>query len=203
MTHAHLYFSLEPMTCVVGPVLYIERWKYIDGYDGIYKVSTFGRVKAMRRKIKLRSGFRLHEERIMKLSVNRRGYLYLKLPITAKKNGVRYKTYTVHRLVAVAFLKNINNKPEINHKWGDKKDNRITEIEWSTHSENVVHSYATGLKAGKKGESSHYAKFTENDVLEIRRLRQRGVSRGLVAEKFNTSPNYISSICGRASWKHI
>ena len=77
----------------------------------------------------------------MKQQIDKDGYSYVVL----YKNKKR-KHFKVHRLVAMAFLKNPKNKPEVNHKQGIKSDNRVTELEWNTTSENVQHAYDTGLK---------------------------------------------------------
>ena len=92
------------------------------------------------------------------------GYKYVELC----KNG-KQKTHTVHRLVAEAFLPNLQKKPEVNHKWGIKSDNRASELEWNTRSENMKHAYKTGLnKITKKQRENakRNGKKTSKTVLQ-------------------------------------
>ncbi len=109
-----------------------EVFKDIVGYEGLYQVSNFGRVKSFPR------WGTTKELKILKQYKNRYGYMYVCL----YKNG-KPKKHTVHRLVAEAFIPNPDNKPEVNHKYGIKTDNRATELEWTTKSENIKHSYKT------------------------------------------------------------
>src|SRR5678815_2886724 len=106
-----------------------ENWVDIVGYEGLYQVSDLGRVARHNR---IRSNGRFYEGVICKLQVNHRGYQR----ITLCGNN-----FSVARLVGVAFVPNPENKPEINHKFGNKLDNRATELEWSTRSENMQHAY--------------------------------------------------------------
>lgn len=107
-----------------------EIWKDIVGYEGLYQVSDFGRVKSMPR------WGTTKEEKTLKQYKNRYGYMYVCLYKNSKP-----KKYTVHTLVAKAFIPNPENKPEVNHKKGNKADNRASELEWATKSENKKHSY--------------------------------------------------------------
>ena len=92
-------------------------------------------------------------EKILKPYKNKDGYLQ----VTLNKNG-KVKTFLVHRLVAQAFLSNEENKPEVNHKWGIKTDNRASELEWNTTKENCKHSWETGLKENTRKHCSELGK---------------------------------------------
>ena len=91
----------------------MEEWKSIKDYEGLYEVSNMGRVKSLNYR---NSGI----EKILKLNKSKQGYLR----ITLNKNGDR-KTFQVHRLVAEAFIPNIDNKPEIDHIDTNKENNCV------------------------------------------------------------------------------
>lgn len=103
----------------------MEEWKSIPGFEGIYQISSEGRVKNA-------------YGRMLKPETTRNGYQRIRL-FDGKK-------YLLHRLVASTFIPNLENKEVVNHKNGVKTDNRVENLEWSTWSENVKHAYATGLK---------------------------------------------------------
>ena len=98
-----------------------EVWKPISGYEGLYEVSSFGRIRSV-----------VH--RLLLTPDEARGYLR----VTLFKNGVRNRQ-PVHRLVAKAFLPNPRNKPAINHIDEDKSNNRVSNLEWCTPKENCNH----------------------------------------------------------------
>ena len=127
-------------------------WKAVEGTNFRYYVSTAGDVYSSfgRRK---RAG-------VMSGSVCNNGYRYVELG--------RRRRAKVHRLVALAFIPNPENKPQVNHIDGDKLNNCVNNLEWSTAKENTIHSYATGLNKGQKGEDNGASKLTAKDVAEIR-----------------------------------
>lgn len=117
-----------------------EFWKDVVGYEGFYKVSNLGRVKSLTRVIKKGFVNRVAtEERILNPTSNNKGYLVVPL-IT---DGVR-KVFTVHRLVAIAFLSNPDNLPVVNHKDLNTMNNKYSNLEWCTYSENIQHAHNNG-----------------------------------------------------------
>ena len=98
----------------------MEEWKAIKGYEGLYEVSNLGRVKSIERKV-------AHpivkektiKEKLLKYNTDSNGYLY----VTLYKNG-KPKSFKIHRLVAIAFISNPDNKPDIDHINTNKTDNR-------------------------------------------------------------------------------
>lgn len=113
----------------------IEIWKPIEGYEGHYEVSTYGRVRSVDRIIEQQRGTHLYRGCIIKQYPNNKGYMTVRLSMNSTK-----RTFTVHRLVASAFIDNPNNLPCINHK-DETKSNYVWNLEWCTQSYNL--SYGT------------------------------------------------------------
>ena len=104
----------------------LEQWKMVPDYEGMYMVSNLGRVKSIR----------FGRERILKASTSQSGKGYKQVCLC--KNGVK-KYIGVHILVAMAFIPNPKNLPEVNHKDEDKSNNCVDNLEWCTASENSLH----------------------------------------------------------------
>jgi hypothetical protein len=129
-----------------------EIWKDVVGYEDSYEVSSLGNVKSKTKTISQKNSFGnfqnvVYRQRILKLKISDSGY-----PKVSLSKNSKGKDFYTHRLVAIAFLQNLENKPEVNHKNGIKTDNRVVNLEWNTKSENVRHSYENGLS---KSGSDH------------------------------------------------
>lgn len=108
-----------------------EIWRDIKGYEGIYQVSNFGNVKRL-------VGFGCRNERIRK-TFKKKKYPYLRVNLC--KNNI-HQIFSIHRLVAEAFIPNPNNLPEVNHKDENVQNNRVDNLEWCNHLYNCEYSFA-------------------------------------------------------------
>jgi hypothetical protein len=123
----------------------MEIWQNIKGFENLYKISTYGRIKSLGNGKSTNS--QTKNERILKTNFSKTGYEKAKL----FKDGKRHY-FSVHRLVALTFLSNDFNKKEVNHKDGNKSNNNISNLEWVTSSENQLHAFKNGLQKSKMGK---------------------------------------------------
>jgi len=139
-----------------------EIWKDVPGYEGYYKVSNLGNVKSLDRIVPHpRWGRQFWKGRIIKSSLDKYGYPRLSL---RKYNKAKF--FTIHRLVAVSFIPNLENKPQVNHRDGNKTNNNVINLEWVSEKENVNHAYDTGLHRGRRGIESPHSKVVYQYSLE-------------------------------------
>lgn len=122
--------------------------------------------------------------------------------INLSKLDGKKRTFRVHRLVMMAFnpVENMD-ELEVNHLDGNKKNNKLENLEWCTASENQKHAFKTGLQKTRKGESSNFAKLTEEDVKQVFELRKQGLLQREIAEIVGCTPSNISAILRGKSWK--
>lgn len=119
------------------------------------------------------------------------------------------KRFSVHRLVALAWLGEPDvGREQVNHKNGDKRDNRIENLEWASQSENVKHAIASGLLRAPKptplpGESNPMAKLTEEDVRAIRLMSANGHSQSAIGKVFEVSQVAVGKVLLGKTWGHV
>lgn len=119
-------------------------WMDINGYEGLYQISSDGRVKSLNYN-------KTKKSKIMSLNNHKLGYKHIILC----KNG-KHKAHQVHRLVAQAFIPNPNNYPCVNHKDQDPSNNNVTNLEWCTHRYNNVYGTAIQKRIEKmKGKKTN------------------------------------------------
>lgn len=126
----------------------MEKWKDIEGFEGMYQISNHGRVKSLERNVKIRDFTRRIPETLLSLTLDSKGYTKVSL---RKNNKTFYKR--VHILVANAFLDNAERKHEVNHKDHNKTNNHIKNLEWSTRKENMNHEALSNNKPRSNNKS--------------------------------------------------
>lgn len=132
-----------------------EIWKPVVGYENLYEVSNFGRVKSLPRNSTVKYA------RILKSHTNRYGYLHVNL----YKNNKR-KDFLVHRLVAEAFIPNPDNLPVVNHKDENPSNNFSTNLEWCTYEYNI--NYGTSQQRKSHKLSKPVCQYTlDNELIKI------------------------------------
>lgn len=164
----------------------MEIFKNIIGYEGLYQVSNFGRIKSLPKGDG--NGYR---ERILIQEVIRRNHTNYKR-VTLSKNG-KTKRFQVHRLVGIHFINNDKNKPQINHLDNNGENNHYLNLEWATANENMQHSERQGrlLESQKKGGRGIKLK-KDTKTLEDMRLLLGGRFEDI---KYINERKYIYYVC--------
>ncbi len=155
-----------------------EEWADIEGYEGRYQISTFGRVKSFRKKTC----------RLLVPGLNRTNYLIVRFKVNRKM-----KYFSVHRLVAKAFIPNPEGKSDVNHIDGCKINAYVGNLEWATRSENVQHAYNTRLIIQPQGEERHNSKLSDGEARYIRDNPENLNTVGL-AKMFGITKSTVSKI---------
>lgn len=147
-----------------------EIWKDIKGYEGLYQISNLGMVKRIKRNLYVNAynkSIVINAEKILKLNHVKSGYIF----ITLTANNTK-RTLKVHRLVAEAFIPNPENKPEVNHINGDKCDNRVENLEWCTHAENMNHASKNNLLHIQSGNNNGNCKKINQYTLDNKLIKK-------------------------------
>lgn len=166
-----------------------EIWIDIRDYEGIYQVSNLGRVRSLDRIVPRGDKGLTIKGRILSMNkLNKSGYRTCILSRRDKKDYRRF-----NRLVAEAFIDNPDKKPFVNHIDGDKLNNHVDNLEWSTCSENTQHAYDTGLIP--KGELHSRSKISKKDVRSIFKLaKERLYKQKEIAYMYDISSSLVSRI---------
>lgn len=158
-----------------------EIWKKVPERFGEYWVSSLGRIKS--------------QHRLLNPQPNKKGYIAVSIKIKGRKS----KTITVHRLVGYAF-DFITDIDLVNHKDGNKANNRLENLERADHALNSRHAYDTGLIKPMKGEKHPMSKLTNKDIKAIITAYGKGEKGLHIAKRFNVSTSLISAIAHGKIW---
>ena len=160
-----------------------EIWKDVPLFEGLYSVSNYGKVKSLIKNKEI--GF-IGKDNYIKVS------LY--------NNGTILSTHA-HHLVARLFVSNPDNKPCVNHKDFNRRNNRADNLEWVTPAENTYYSKNNlFLKKGLKGESHPRSIFTNKQYFEMAILRKNGMKYSEIAKIYNAKQNTILQIFRRGGY---
>jgi hypothetical protein len=132
-----------------------EIWKPIKGYESLYEVSNLGRVKSL-------NYYRTGKEKVLKQYIDQDGYFRIRLK-NPKQNT--YKLWGVHRLVAMTFILNPDNKPQINHIDCNRQNNCVENLEWCDETYNV--NYGTGIERRVRT-----ARLSEAHISHMKKLHE-------------------------------
>lgn len=181
--------SLENIVEDIDGVVYTEEWRDIVDYEGLYQISSFGRCKALPKQWKGSNNNLIKKKsKILKARLEQ-GYIRFFL----YKNSLM-KPFQAHRLVAFSFIKNKQNKPHVNHLFGNKTDNRYMKLDWATRSEDELHSYRV---LGKKPSNNWITNFRHQNSRPIVCLNT-GEKYSSIAEaalKMNLNRRCINRVC--------
>jgi hypothetical protein len=162
-----------------------EEWRGIVGYEGLYQVSNTGKVRSA------------HHRRIRELKPTPQSGGYLL--VTLCKNKIK-KGESIHALVALAFIGPRPTRMTINHKNGNKADNRSANLEYVTHKENTHHAMRLGLM-NNKGENNGSAKLSQQDAETIRSRYNNGdITQRQLAEEYGVCQGTITQIVCNKIW---
>lgn len=181
----------------------IEIWKDISGYLGVYQVSSFGNVRSLERYRKYKNTNYLYTipAKELKQKLTRTGYKTVHL----RTNNESWPS--VHRLVALAFISNPSSKNTVNHKDGNKLNNNISNLEWATESEQMIHAIKNNLYKPPSllqyvecGTDHYNCKLKEENIKEIKELRLKGNTYKSISDIYNISISQVFRICKNQSW---
>lgn len=166
-----------------------ERWRWIKDYEGLYMVSDHGRVMGLPKKT--------YSGHIMKQQLGRNGYLSVHLC----KDG-KHKRMSVHRAVADAFIKNSRMCEQVNHKDGVKTNNKVSNLEWVTRSENQLHAYRELGRTKPTGGTPRPTKrkLSWEQVCDIRNSDE---SQSVLAKRYGVSQRVIWCIRKGLTYKEV
>lgn len=175
-----------------------EEWRSVAGYEGIYEVSNHGRVKRLATEVVDIVGHRYTlPERLLSNKSSKGWYPKVQLHF---KRGQPPKKRFIHQLVACAFIGEPGDMV-VNHKDGDKANNRLENLEYVTQKQNLQHAIDTGL--APRQHLRRQAKLSAAIVNRMRDLRRSGMSYRKIGKAFDVSHTTARDACVGVSWQYV
>jgi len=170
-----------------------EEWRPVSGLEGVYEISSHGRVKRI-----LTNAASFKEPREIKAQMTA-GYRSILLRTPAGR-----RRFLIHRLVATAFIgPPPTREHECAHWDNDRLNNRVTNLRWATKTENQLDKHRHGTMPPQRGSLNHVARLTESDVVEMKRLRRAGLFNRQIAQRFGVCRSLVCLINSGKRWSHV
>lgn len=177
----------------------IEKWRSVTGYEGLYEVSNFGKIRSLPKIKKNRHGWYTKMGVELKPWPVKSGHLLVGL---YPQGGYKIKIFSVHRLVLEAFVGPCPKGMEACHfPDKDPSNNRLDNLRWDTRSANQTDSVKHGTKP--QGTDHYRAKLKPEDIPDIRRRIARGESLSSIGRRYKIAAIAISCIRDGITWKHV
>lgn len=177
----------------------MEEWRDISGYDGVYQISSFGRIRSLTRKC---CDGRTRKGQIMSPYIDQDGYKRITLTTSRKR-----KHYYVHRLVAEAFIENPIGYEQINHKDENKLNNHTDNLEWCDVKYNINYGKRNEKAGISLGGENHYQHKLTNNI--VRYIRENYIAndpiygQSALGRRFGVAQSVIRNAIIGKTWKHI
>ena len=169
-----------------------EIWKPVKDYEGVYEVSNHGRI----RRLTTVKGYKAGS--FLSGGTHKRGYVQICLC----RNGTK-KLILLHQIVADAFLGQCPIGYTVDHVDNDKRNNKVSNLEYVTRPENTLRQHRNGRAKYVRGEKNGLAKLKSSDIPKIRRLLSQHIPRKRIADEFGVTSGTISAIARGKTWTHI
>lgn len=175
-----------------------EVWKPIPGYEGFYEISSHGSVRSVDRNITYKDGREyFYKGKTLVPRVDRVGCKYVHLYINGKR-----RAFTIHRLVAIAFIENIENLSDVNHIDGNRLNNRVSNLEWCTHAENMQHAFRTGL-INNTGVNHGNNIYTDDQILKVKEMLVLRRPHKEIEAETGVKKGTVEQISQGRQWRHL
>lgn len=175
----YLNLSLEDIIEIIDGVTYVEEWRDIKNFEGVFKVSSFGRIKCVSIKCERGNYGKLG---IFKQTLTRKKYLAI---------SFRHQTQLIHRIVAKAFIENPFNKQTINHIDTIKINNFYKNLEWNTNLENLHHAIENKLHR-KNHKRNDIIVYDLDKIISLKKTT--GISNRQIAKEYKVTHSTISNL---------
>jgi len=175
-----------------------EIWKAVPGYEGVYEVSNFGRVRGLDRIIMRKDGtpYKKQPGKILSAAIDRINRKHVDFYVRRER-----KSFYVHYLVLLAFVGPRPDGMDCCHNDGNPLNNRLENLRYDTRSGNFKDKLEHGTH--NRGENSPVSKLTEDQVHSIREMAKNGISLSDIGQNMKVSRCHVRDIVARKCWFHI